>query len=60
MRHTKRVFKHGIIFVRSIGGVFTHSEILRIRNSVDKSTVLRTRESEVRILPDAPVMADVA
>ena len=56
----KKVWKPGENFARLIGGVFTHSEIISIRNSVDKSTVLRTQESEVQILPDAPVIADVA
>ena len=52
----------GTNFVRSIGGVFTYNDIMNMcaRNSVDKSTVLRTQESEVRILPGAPVKADVA
>lgn len=59
--NTKKVLTPGTNFVRSIGGVFTHSDIINVsaRNSVDKSTVLRTQESEVRILPGAPNKADV-
>lgn len=51
----------GTDFVRSIGGVFTHTDIINLcaRNSVDKSTVLRTQESEVQILPGVPSKADV-